>query len=97
MHPKPTPLILFRSALYYAGMYPATLIYAIICLILGPLLPFRARFAVLSSINYFYIAWLRICCGVRVQVEGRKTCPARAPMWSWPTTRVSGKPFTCSC
>lgn len=75
MHPRPTPLILFRSALYYAGMYPATLIYAIFCLILGPLLPFRARFAVLSSINYFYIAWLRICCGVRVQVEGRENLP----------------------
>jgi len=74
-HARPTPLILLRSALYYAGMYPVTLLYAIFCLIVGPLLPFRPRFAVLSSINYFYIAWLRICCGVKVEVEGREHLP----------------------
>lgn len=75
MNPKPTFLILLRSALYYAGMYPVTILYAIFCLIVGPLLPFRPRFAVLSSINYFYIAWLRICCGVKVEVEGREHLP----------------------
>jgi 1-acyl-sn-glycerol-3-phosphate acyltransferase len=64
-----------RSACYYAGFYPVTIVYALFCLIVGPLLPFRPRFAVLSSINYFYIAWLRICCGVRVDVQGRENLP----------------------
>jgi len=64
-----------RSVLYYLGFYPVTVLYAIPCLLLGPLLPFRPRFAMLSSINYFYIAWLRICCGVRVEVVGRENLP----------------------
>lgn len=65
-----------RSLIYYLGFYPVTIVYAIFCLLVGPLLPFRPRFSVLSSINYFYIAWLRVCCGVKVDVVGRENIPA---------------------
>ncbi|WP_432696831.1 lysophospholipid acyltransferase family protein [Marinobacterium sp. YM272] len=75
MAKRSTFLPALRSGLYYLLMYPVTIIYAIFCLIVGPLLPFRARFAVLSSINYFYIAWLRISCGVKVDVQGRENLP----------------------
>lgn len=64
-----------RSSLYYLGFYPVTIVYALFCLIVGPLLPFRPRFRLLTLINYFYIAWLRICCGLRVEVEGRDNLP----------------------
>jgi len=74
--PKATPLHYLRATLYYAGFYPATIVYAIICLLIGPLLPFRARFRFFTAINYFYIAWLRICCGVKVRVEGREHLPS---------------------
>lgn len=75
MAKRSTLLPAIRSGLYYLLMYPVTIIYAIFCLIVGPLLPFRARFSVLSSINYFYIAWLRISCGVKVEVQGRENLP----------------------
>lgn len=64
-----------RSTLYAAGFYPVTVIYAIPCLLIGPLLPFRARFAVLAGINFFYLFWLRVTCGVKVQIEGRENLP----------------------
>lgn len=73
--PKVRPLLFLRSLLYYAGFYPVTMVYAFICLLIGPLLPFRPRFAFLTLINYFYIAWLRICCGVKVEVSGREHLP----------------------
>ena len=73
--PKATPLLFIRSLLYYAGFYPVTMVFSTICLIIGPLLPFRARFKFLTLINYFYIAWLRICCGVKVRVTGRENLP----------------------
>ncbi|MFC6670981.1 lysophospholipid acyltransferase family protein [Marinobacterium aestuariivivens] len=73
--PKATPLHYLRAALYYAGFYPVTIVYAALCLLIGPLLPFRARFKLFTAINYFYIGWLRLCCGVRVQVRGREHLP----------------------
>ncbi|MBV1790309.1 1-acyl-sn-glycerol-3-phosphate acyltransferase [Marinobacterium sp. D7] len=75
MAQRSTPLLWIRAAIYYLGFYPVTIVYAALCLLIGPLLPFRPRFAVLSSINYFYIAWLRVCCGVWVEVEGRELLP----------------------
>ncbi|MBV0933869.1 1-acyl-sn-glycerol-3-phosphate acyltransferase [Marinobacterium sp. A346] len=68
-------MLFVRSLLYYAGFYPVTIVFSAICLIIGPLLPFRARFRFLTLINYFYIAWLRICCGVKVRVSGREHLP----------------------
>lgn len=77
MTQRSTVLPGLRSALYYLGFYPVTILYAMLCLLIGPLLPFRPRFSLLSSINYFYIVWLRICCGVRVEVVGREHLPAK--------------------
>jgi len=73
--PKATPLLFLRSLLYYAGFYPVTVVFSSLCLIIAPLLPFRARFKLITQINYFYIAWLRICCGVKVKVTGREHLP----------------------
>ncbi len=74
--PKATPLLFLRSLIYYAGFYPVTIVFSTLCLIIGPLLPFRVRFKLFTLINYFYIIWLRICCGVKVKVTGREHLPA---------------------
>jgi 1-acyl-sn-glycerol-3-phosphate acyltransferase len=68
-------LLYLRALLYAIGFYPLTILFAIPCLLIGPLLPFRARFRFLTLINYFYIAWLRICCGLGVELKGRERLP----------------------
>ena len=68
-------LLYLRGLLYAIGFYPLTMLYAIPCLLIGPLLPFRVRFSFLTLINYFYIAWLRICCGLGVELKGREHLP----------------------
>ena len=72
-------MLKLRALLFAAGFYPITMIYAIPCLLIGPLLPFRARFVFLTGINYFYIFWLRATCGVKTDVEGLENLPKNQP------------------
>jgi len=74
-HSRPGIALYLRAALYAIGFYLVTIIYAFPCLLIGPLLPFRARFRFLTAINYFYIAWLRICCNLGVELKGRENLP----------------------
>ncbi len=72
-----TKLIGFIRALcYYAGFYPVTIVWASLCLVVARALPFKPRFYFVTAINNFYIVWLRICCGVKVNVQGRENLPA---------------------
>lgn len=64
-----------RALLYAIGFYGVTIVYSVPCLLIGPLLPFRTRFRFLTLVNYFYIAWLRICCGLGVELKGRENLP----------------------
>ncbi|SIS85423.1 lysophospholipid acyltransferase family protein [Neptunomonas antarctica] len=70
-----TALGYLRAALYYLAFYPATVFYSVLCVVVARPLPFRQRFKFVTQINYFYIAWLRICCGVKLQVEGLENLP----------------------
>ena len=72
-------MLKLRAFLFAAGFYPITIIYAIPCLLIGPLLPFRARFVFFTGINYFYIFWLRMTCGVKTDVEGLENLPKNQP------------------
>lgn len=71
-----TKLIGFiRAICYYAGFYPVTIVWALLCLIVARALPFKPRFYFVTAINNFYIVWLRVCCGVKVNVQGRENLP----------------------
>ncbi|MBY4676831.1 lysophospholipid acyltransferase family protein [Marinobacterium arenosum] len=75
MAAKANALHYARATFYYIGFYLVTILYSGLCLLVAPLLPFRARFRLITSINYFYIFWLRLCCGVKVEVQGREHLP----------------------
>ncbi|WP_151705167.1 lysophospholipid acyltransferase family protein [Nitrincola alkalilacustris] len=68
-------LLKFRAVLFALGFYPVTILFAPFCLLLGPLLSFRQRFVFFTAINYFYIFWLRVTCGLKVEVSGRENLP----------------------
>lgn len=68
-----------RAFLFYVLMVSATVVHSLACLVLASWLPFHIRFRVVSSINYFYIAWLRVTCGVRYEVVGREHLPKDRP------------------
>jgi len=64
-----------RALIYYAAFYPVTIFWATLSLIVARFLPFKPRFYFVTFINHFYILWLRIACGVKVNVQGRENLP----------------------
>ena len=72
---KTSPLDTVRAAFYYLGFYLLTIVYASFCLLLSPLFDFRGRFKLVTGINFFYMFWLRVCCGLGVKVTGRENLP----------------------
>lgn len=72
MNQKPSALLYIRATLFYAGFYPVTVVYASLCILVGWALPFKARFKLVTGINFFYMFWLRVCCGLKLKVEGRE-------------------------
>jgi len=68
-------LLKVRAVMFALGFYPVTILFAPICLLLGPALSFKQRFVFFTIINYFYIFWLRVTCGLKVEVIGRENLP----------------------
>jgi len=64
-----------RSLIYYLVFYPFTIVYSSFCILVGRFLSFETRFKVFTVINYSYVWWLRICCGVRIEVTGLDNLP----------------------
>lgn len=64
-----------RSLLFYAGYIPVVFVFSVLAFSLGWLLPFRPRQTLITSANGLIILWLRITCGVRLNVIGRENIP----------------------
>lgn len=67
----------FRLALFYAGIIPATIIIATCGWCLAPL-PSLWCYRIITSWSHFFIWWVKITCGLRYSVKGRKNLP-KAP------------------
>ena len=64
-----------RSVLFYAGYFIATVLTAIICMIIFWFIPLKKRFVVYSLWCRFVLFWLRVVCGVRYRIEGLENIP----------------------
>jgi 1-acyl-sn-glycerol-3-phosphate acyltransferase len=70
-----TVLNFLRAIIYYSAFYLATIIHGLICVIVARWLPFERRFRFVTTLNFFYVFWIRICCGIKVTVEGKENLP----------------------
>lgn len=65
-----------RSALFYLGYISATIIWGGLSVLIAWILPFHARFSfIIGNWTRFSLWWLKICCGIRYQVEGMDNIP----------------------
>lgn len=64
-----------RSVLFYVGYFVATVLTAILCMIIFWFIPLKKRFVVYSLWCRFVLFWLRIVCGVRYRIEGLENIP----------------------
>lgn len=70
-------LIKLRSALFYAGLLPLTIVFSFIGIAILPL-PRHWRYAVITQWSVLTIAWLGLACGLHWRVRGREHIPATA-------------------
>ena len=66
-----------RSGLFFAGYAVLTITWGTLGVLLGWLMPYRARFTFIISIwTGMVLFWLRLTCGIRCQVHGRENIPS---------------------
>ena len=64
-----------RAVLYFIGFALSTVVASLASLLFAKPLPFEKRYRFVTTVNFFYVFWLRFCCGVKVNVEGRENLP----------------------
>ena len=63
-----------RSSLFSIGMITSTLIFAFPSVLTFPL-PYRYRYRFITTWSRFNIWWLKVCCDLDYEVEGREHIP----------------------
>jgi 1-acyl-sn-glycerol-3-phosphate acyltransferase len=69
-------MMALRSVLFYLGYSILTLVWGSLSVLVGWVLPHRARFFFIIGIwTRLCLWWLRVTCGIRHQVTGRENIP----------------------
>ena len=68
-------LAAFRTFVFFLGYAVAIVVFSLLGLTVGLLLPHRARQYLLTTGNALIIAWFSLVCGVRVVLTGRENIP----------------------
>ncbi len=77
--PAPVPMLALRSTVFYLGYASSIIIWATLSMVVGPFLPFRARYVfVIKWWTRFAINWLRLTCGIDYRIEGTENIPDEA-------------------
>lgn len=71
-----TLLLGFRSLLFYLGFITVVVIAGTLCCLLF-FTPFMFRQKMVSHAIGLIMLWLRITCGIRIQIEGKENIPNR--------------------
>lgn len=66
-----------RSLAFYAGYIVIVGFFSFLAFTVGLLLPQAERQTLATTANALVVWWLRLCCGVRLRVEGLENIPGR--------------------
>ena len=69
-------MLILRSLFFYIGQITSTILIAAICIIAFPL-DFKKRYYLITRWAVFNLWWLKICCNVRYQIEGKDNIPGK--------------------
>jgi len=64
-----------RSVLFYVGLFPPTVLFSIIGVLIMPL-PRKFRYQVIVRWTRFTVWWLRVSCGLSWRLTGAENIPA---------------------
>jgi len=69
-------IAIVRAVAFYVGYSIVTIIWGSLSVLVAWAFPFRFRFHfVIGCWTRMVLLWLRVCCGIRVEVEGREHIP----------------------
>jgi 1-acyl-sn-glycerol-3-phosphate acyltransferase len=67
-----------RALLFYLGYACVTIVWGSLSVLIAWAFPFHMRFNfVIGCWTRMVLLWLRVCCGVRVRIEGREHIPEK--------------------
>ncbi len=68
-----------RALAFYMGYIVLTVVWGSLSVLVAWAFPYRFRFQfVIGTWTRMVLLWLRVCCGIRVKVEGRENIPQQA-------------------
>ncbi|MEX2365820.1 MAG: lysophospholipid acyltransferase family protein [Pseudohongiellaceae bacterium] len=68
-------ILIFRTTVFYTVYVLTIPLHAAVSIVLGVLLPLHKRFYLFTRWNRFAIFWLRVCCGIHLQIRGAENIP----------------------
>lgn len=63
-------MLYLRSLIFVIGHNLTGVLAGLVAVIIWPLLPYSLRWKIVTLWNRFTLAWLRICCGVKLNIVG---------------------------
>lgn len=66
-----------RSVIFYCGYVPTLMVFSLLGCTLGLFIPYRPRQTFITTANAILIWWLKVTCGVKVEVSGLDNIPNR--------------------
>ncbi|OUS10724.1 hypothetical protein A9Q89_10575 [Gammaproteobacteria bacterium 53_120_T64] len=64
-----------RTCLFYAVYVPTIITFSVLGCTLGLLIPYRPRQTFITTANAIVLWWLKLSCGIKVNVEGLNNIP----------------------
>ena len=65
-------MLYLRSFLFSVGHALTGIIAGLIAVIIWPILPYSWRWRIVTCWNRFVMLWLRLCCGIKVNIIGKR-------------------------
>ncbi|OUS17314.1 hypothetical protein A9Q88_03470 [Gammaproteobacteria bacterium 50_400_T64] len=67
-----------RTVLFYCGYVPTIITFSLLGCTLGLVIPYRPRQTFITTANAIVLWWLKLSCGIKVNVEGLDNIPEQA-------------------
>jgi len=71
-------LLLLRSLGFYFGFILSAIVYGVLVLLITPWISYPKRYWFISRWCVFVLLWLKLCCNIRIELEGREHLPKHA-------------------
>ena len=70
-------VLALRSVIFYCGYVPTIMTFSVLGCTVGLFIPYRPRQTFITTANAIILWWLKVSCGIKVEIEGLDNIPNR--------------------